>query len=163
MQLAIYNKSEKLGASRNLLPAESNTGIAKKLWKGTWARRHHPHYININLIRHWLQECDEKHYDPCSVDLNLSTANFAMYLLDTEQGCLVSTSLHERSYVALSYVWGLVSTLKTTLKRLEEFKQPGSLRSRLREIPRTIRDTMALVRNLGMKYLWVGLSLYNLR
>jgi hypothetical protein len=57
--------------------------------------------------------------------------------------------------VALSYVWGKDQVLKTTRKTLAEFKEAGLLLKRQHEIPKTIGDTVLLVRELGQRYLWV--------
>lgn len=58
-------------------------------------------------------------------------------------------------YACLSYVWGGAKTLKTEKESLNSLKEENSLEARRDEIPRTIRDTIDLVHQLGIPYLWV--------
>lgn len=55
----------------------------------------------------------------------------------------------------MSYVWGGAKTLKTEKESLNSLKEENSLEARRDEIPRTIRDTINLVDQLGIPYLWV--------
>lgn len=59
--------------------------------------------------------------------------------------CL-SENASSEEYLALSYVWGQIKTLKTTKATIESFKQSGSLREDqiAAQIPRTIQDEIAL-------------------
>lgn len=56
------------------------------------------------------------------------------------------------AYVALSYVWGGVKFLQTTMKNLKTLSRSGSLRRHWR-IPRVMRDAMTLVKGMGLRYL----------
>lgn len=70
-----------------------------------------------------------------------------IFLVDVFENALVPYPGDERSpshYLALSYVWG-----KETLG----FRVEGP--GRLPELPRTISDSMAVAKCLGIKYLWV--------
>ena len=60
-------------------------------------------------------------------------------------------------YIALSYNWGLPVEGRYTTKRntvLNILKMDG-LRQYLERLPRTIRETIDLARNLGIHYLWI--------
>jgi hypothetical protein len=83
-------------------------------------------------------------------------SNSLFLLVDTWFQCLVSAP-SECRYIALSYVWGGASTLKTTKVTLETFLQKNafSVTGLLPEIPNTIRDAIKLVELLGERYLWV--------
>jgi hypothetical protein len=62
--------------------------------------------------------------------------------------CLTETIVpaqREYSYVALSYVWGCSAGYDDEVG--------SNLRNR--HIPRTVKDTMLVVRHIGMRYLWV--------
>ncbi|KAF7538221.1 hypothetical protein G7Z17_g12676 [Cylindrodendrum hubeiense] len=58
-------------------------------------------------------------------------------------------------YVALSYVWGQVPTLKTKTDNFDMLHEEGSFNRLEGEIAATIRDSMRLVPILGERYLWV--------
>lgn len=55
----------------------------------------------------------------------------------------------------LSYVWGGAPTLKALRSNIDELMVEESLETRHSEIPKTIRNTIGLVEQLGIKYLWV--------
>ena len=61
--------------------------------------------------------------------------------------------LADFDFVALSYTWGTTETAKLVKANRSVLQQPASL-SRLL-LPRTIIDSMELVRMLGLRYLWV--------
>lgn len=56
-------------------------------------------------------------------------------------------------YAALSYVWGGAQQLKLERKNEREFQVPGALSRAV--LPHTIRDSIDLVRSLGLKWIWV--------
>jgi hypothetical protein len=58
-------------------------------------------------------------------------------------------------YAYLSYVWGGVKTLKTGRSTFGSLMEKNSLEARWDEITRTIRDTIHLVKQLCIPYLWV--------
>lgn len=111
--------------------------------------------IDINLLRQWINCCQTSHEDQC-LSSELLLPSHKIYLVDVEEACLVFTS-PECRYIALSYVWGNATTVKTTKRNLTDFKKPGSIRSDSSNlaIPNTIRDALRLVSLLGEKYLWV--------
>lgn len=58
-------------------------------------------------------------------------------------------------YIALSYVWGGVEQVETTMSNLKDFCVPGAFSQIAHSIPKTIRDAMEFVKQLGEKFLWV--------
>ena len=76
--------------------------------------------------------------------------------IDTQNSCLVIPPANCR-YAALSYVWGVptvFTTLRSNVKDLEiphVFDKPEVLST----IPLTIRDAIRVMREIGMRYLWV--------
>ncbi|KAH8590651.1 heterokaryon incompatibility protein-domain-containing protein [Bisporella sp. PMI_857] len=110
--------------------------------------------INRNLVKSWLNDCDNNHSSSCNhprsgkradTDINLT-------LIDVQEECLVSAS-SDAKYFALSYVWGQVDMSKTLKSNYDERKKPHSLATV--RFPRTIRDAMIFVQSLGERYLWV--------
>jgi len=79
---------------------------------------------------------------------------FPPILIDTKAEKLFTDAGIARRYVALSYVWGNVKTLKTSKLNFRELQEPGSLSLRS-DVPRVIKDAMKFTRLLGETYLWV--------
>lgn len=80
-----------------------------------------------------------------------TTDNFSS---DFQRKCLIEAEPYH-SYACLSYVWGGAKILKTETESLSSLKQENSLEARRDQTPRTIRDTINLVDQLGIPYLWV--------
>ncbi|KAH0426025.1 hypothetical protein CcaCcLH18_10608 [Colletotrichum camelliae] len=74
-------------------------------------------------------------------------------LIDVDDLCLVEVN-DFRPYIALSYVWGGISTVRMTRANLPRFLKQNALEPLLR-IPKTIRDTIQLARRLNIRYVWV--------
>lgn len=55
------------------------------------------------------------------------------------------------TWVSLSYVWGGEQHWKTTLDRLDTYKE----RIPVNDLPQTISDALTVCRYLGVSYLWV--------
>lgn len=70
---------------------------------------------------------------------------------DTDVRLVQTTSLPPAHYIALSYCWGKVEVIKTTLGNLEAMKQSLKVLS----LPKTIQDAIKVTRKLGQQYLWV--------
>ncbi|KAJ4988973.1 heterokaryon incompatibility protein [Stagonosporopsis vannaccii] len=126
-------------------------------------RRYRPFSIQIdlNLIQSWRRECRDSHGDCCNDRYSeaLSQHTRELNLVDVHRGCLV-TLPSTTPFVALSYVWGDISMLKTTSQNLHFLRTEGILHSGVAKdiacwVPATIRDAMHLVRSLGERYLWV--------
>jgi hypothetical protein len=58
-------------------------------------------------------------------------------------------------YVALSYVWGSVASYKTMLQNVMEHRTHGGLESVFHRFPKAVQDSIKLVRQLGVKYVWI--------
>ncbi|KAH8676521.1 heterokaryon incompatibility protein-domain-containing protein [Tricladium varicosporioides] len=124
-------------------------GVAKEL---------DPDWIDVQLLIDWKSKCHDSHKDDCHAS-RVSSAQSEVrprLLIDTVQRCLVR-SFPGVSYVALSYVWGQASTLKTVKANVDTFMEENAL-SRdeyLSQIPKTIQDAMNVVGLLQERYLWV--------
>jgi hypothetical protein len=113
-------------------------------------------HIDLALIFSWLRKCNS-HGEGCNEVRQTGVPKLqSLYLIDVEAGCLISTSARLR-YVALSYVWGQVTTFTTKRKNIQSLQRPGALgvSSISKLIPQTIRDAMHLTLCLKEKYLWV--------
>lgn len=110
-------------------------------------------YIDPRLVQQWIVDCAEHHGTKCSAKL-LKIHSSLKYLIDCVDMCLVPAP-EAASYVALSYVWGQVPTLKAKMDNLETLQEKGIFHHLEGEIAATIRDSMRLVPMLGERYLWV--------
>ncbi|RFU33847.1 hypothetical protein B7463_g2484, partial [Scytalidium lignicola] len=73
-------------------------------------------------------------------------------VIDVEDMCLVEIS-SSCKYLTLSYVWGRGNKyLALTRDNKAQLMTPGALRAPL---PKTIRDTLNLVKLLGERYIWI--------
>lgn len=115
-----------------------------------------PHWIDLETIRQWLYTCD---FDPAHGEkCILRTPEYAgmpLWLIDVVNEGIVPS--RTRQYVALSYVWGQVTSSAATTDNIASLQKPGALREDNTAIvvPRTARHTMKLVNLLGQRYLWV--------
>lgn len=116
-----------------------------------------PEWIDLRLLRDWKTTCNMKHPGRCHLfHAHDVFSHRPKILIDTWRMCLTESSSTE-PYVALSYVWGQVPTLKTVQANFKDLLQPLSL---CREdffsmIPRTIRDAMRLTEALHERYIWI--------
>ncbi|KAF5010364.1 hypothetical protein FDECE_3480 [Fusarium decemcellulare] len=109
-----------------------------------------PEEASIERIQQWIQSCSKWH-NQCHAPTEQRPISQWIRLVDVQQGKIVKASLTER-YVALSYVWGSAAPLLTQ-DTLTRYSCPSGLDHA--SIPRTIADSMQLVRDLGERYLWV--------
>jgi hypothetical protein len=77
-------------------------------------------------------------------------------LVDVVVGCVV-TLPSSTPFVALSYVWGDVKTLKAKKDNFEDLQRTGALFEEpyVSALPDTIRDAMHVAKTLDERYLWV--------
>ena len=115
-----------------------------------------PDWIDIEMMGYWLSKCDADHGGNCRRPFGLDPSGLgqANLLIDVQNQCLAIAKTGYR-YACLSYVWGGAKTLKTDRSTLDSLMVKNSLQARWYEIPRTIRDTIRLVEQLGISYLWV--------
>jgi hypothetical protein len=115
-----------------------------------------PDWIDIEMMGFWLRKCDEEHGAICRRPFGLDPSGLgqANLLIDVQNNCLAVAKQGYR-YACLSYVWGGAKTLKTGKSTLDSLMEKNSLEAHWYEIPRTIRDTIRLVQQLGIPYLWV--------
>lgn len=111
-------------------------------------------FVQWDVVRRWLVECNENHQTQCAYRLRPSVPP-GFRVIDVNNRCVVERGgFYE--YMALSYVWGsrLESACyveQATRDNIESLQVPGGLS----RIPETIEDAIAICRNLGIKYLWV--------
>lgn len=97
--------------------------------------------IDLDLIHHWLAKCTDLH--PITCTPMWSEELRTIRLVDVVNRRLVSHPGTPCSYIALSYVLGHVEQIVCKLGPLPK------------NLPKTIDDSIDLVLQLGIQYLWV--------
>lgn len=114
--------------------------------------------MNYTQVRALLARCEEAHGTVAlggSEDGDPENAGFRLQdlmVIDCESERLVPLAPGFR-FVALSYVWGTPRDDGHDHEDGEPFQT--DLRARRRPLPRTVRDAMHVVRELGLQFLWV--------
>ncbi|KAH8802926.1 heterokaryon incompatibility protein-domain-containing protein [Xylogone sp. PMI_703] len=109
-------------------------------------------------ISGWISNC-EKNHQKCSYASGTAVTNLFpgrqfLRLVDCKRMCLIQVRGPVK-YIALSYVWGAVPNFRLTKQNRKMLLNEGALNKIWRLLPRTIRDAILLVDQLGQRYLWV--------
>ena len=107
-----------------------------------------PDQIDFEWVRQCMRLCDERDVGKLNYVHKVNVR-----AIDVQTLCVVPLEDAVR-YVTLSYVWGQVTTLKLQRNSLKTFEEYG-LRPLWDQIPKTIRDSIELVRKIGERYIWV--------
>ncbi len=108
-----------------------------------------PPRLGIDQIKKWMHLCSG--HNNCRTPVLEAASEQRIRLIDVQEQRIVSATLVEE-FAALSYVWGSITGLLTR-DTLPKYSLPNGLEHAI--IPRTISDSMQLVRNIGIRYLWV--------
>ena len=116
-------------------------------------------WINLDVLRRRIALCDMNHGKRCGRG-RLSRKEDMIrpqYLVDTHRACLVHGEAVQPEYVALSYQWGQIDSLRNNTQLCKDLLVTGSLATEgvASRIPQTIRDAFAMVKLLHYRYLWV--------
>ncbi|KAI0599870.1 heterokaryon incompatibility protein-domain-containing protein [Biscogniauxia sp. FL1348] len=114
--------------------------------------------VDFQLLRHWLSHCKTSHGADCQPDESPTTDGEAYLklfrLIDVVDKKVVDAKAGTE-YVALSYVWGRDPFLQLTQENKPSLYRQEALGASNENMPRTIRDALRVVQNLGMRYIWV--------
>jgi hypothetical protein len=75
-------------------------------------------------------------------------------VIDVKNECVVESSLTDR-YLTLSYVWGLVPTMRLRQENIEGLMSIGALTRVRHQLPQTIKDAIDLVHLLDERFIWI--------
>jgi hypothetical protein len=123
-----------------------------KVGKSEYSRTVRRHWVDVEMIKSWLSDCERDHGDACSEHQRSNAEPGSLLLLDVIDDCLTIGKFKDR-YFALSYVWGTSKQFLTLLGNYDQLRKPGNLS--IQPLTQTIRDSMTFVKNLGERYLWV--------
>lgn len=117
-----------------------------------------PPVFDFDKFHRWHTQCEATHGECCNERYSEALAQQldSLLLVDIVSGNLV-TLPSSTKFVALSYVWGNVPTLKSGRDNVDALKTAGALFREPFEsaLPDTIRDAMHVVKASGQRYLWV--------
>ena len=116
-------------------------------------------WIQLDTIGKWYQMCKIVHGIGCAnPTLRKKLVGRPSFLIDVSEDCIVSAK-PDYEYIALSYVWGKISSCKLTKDNLETLQIAHALSGveTAESIPITIRHAIDLTRLLGERYLWVDM------
>ncbi|OHE96218.1 hypothetical protein CORC01_08436 [Colletotrichum orchidophilum] len=118
-----------------------------------WDRR----YINVSLLRNWLEGCHAYHGPKCNEPLTESKLPTEFRVIDTKRRRIIQPKT-QIPFAALSYTWRLATAsaerdLHLTLSNVNELKHTDALSPDV--LPEVVVDAMHLCRNIRQRYLWV--------
>ncbi|KAF2246231.1 HET-domain-containing protein, partial [Trematosphaeria pertusa] len=111
--------------------------------------------IDVELVKDWIRCCENWHGQACDLGDHTPLDHCQdLMVIDVVDGRLVDVPCSSR-YMALSYVWGGISSLQTLKTNLKQHQQPGGLVAQSAALPKTISDAIKLTSSIGERYLWV--------
>ncbi|KAK1752887.1 heterokaryon incompatibility protein-domain-containing protein [Echria macrotheca] len=108
--------------------------------------------ISLDALRSWLTTCDRFHAAHCGAIPSPRVDERPAWLVDVRRNCIVPWK-SGFVYATLSYVWGKAEGFSLTGGTLDDLLIENSLNHA--DLPRTIREAMALVAALDLTHLWV--------
>jgi hypothetical protein len=125
--------------------------------------------VNIDLLKGWLSSCRESHSSrdfggkceedgPAVGDLPDNLRLIDVGELQGEECIIRANNTQNLQYIALSYVWGEnLMWIKPSILIRDNIRitARGERTPIPQPIPRTIKDSIDLTRELGFQYLWV--------
>ncbi|KAI1496919.1 heterokaryon incompatibility protein-domain-containing protein [Biscogniauxia marginata] len=114
--------------------------------------------INFRLLKGWFSHCKASHGGDCQPDevFNENSEVYLKYFRLIDVVCKkVVDAKQKDQYAALSYVWGRDPFLQLVDANKSSLYLEGALGTHNTNVPRTVRDAMEVVQNLGMRYIWV--------
>jgi len=110
--------------------------------------------IDFEMVKGWLGECEAEHKDclpnegPFSVDLSFFRC------IDVIDMCIAPVPITSR-YIALSYKWGDCKPFLLVKSNKDDLFAHDGLKRNWNSIPKTIQDSIELVRKIGCRYVWI--------
>ncbi|KAH6714555.1 heterokaryon incompatibility protein-domain-containing protein [Leptodontidium sp. MPI-SDFR-AT-0119] len=117
-------------------------------------------YINLDLLRGWIDTCVSCHGLACETLHDAELASNSLYVdgmrfIDVIKMRLATAWVKSIKYVALSYVWGSAEMARTVMGKYQSAALYGGFAAIYDTLPRTIQDSIHLAKSLGFRYLWV--------
>ena len=123
-----------------------------------------------NLIREFLRLCETNHDRRCTEKIGIEDPFFETLMepyfgvIDIENDRLVplpfrmdKDHLQFEPYAAVSYVWGTTRMMDylTKIDNIQSRRKSGGLAATIRRLPRALSQSIRLVHDLGIRYVWI--------
>ncbi|RKL50780.1 hypothetical protein BFJ72_g233 [Fusarium proliferatum] len=123
-----------------------------------------------NLVREFLRLCETCHDERCTAQLGIEdpfrdTLNEPYFgVIDMENESLVplpymdnGNQLRFKPYATVSYVWGNGHSRQhaTRVSNIQSRRKSGGLSAVIRDLPKALRQSIALTHQLGIRYIWI--------
>lgn len=115
-----------------------------------------PSKLSLTLVKSWMQSCVEGHGEACGLSRSprFNEIEELLLVIDVEKDCIVHP-VEEFRYLALSYVWGKVDSVKLLKENFADLQEPSGVAKIFERLARTIQDAITLTKELGERYLWI--------
>ncbi|KAH7079247.1 heterokaryon incompatibility protein-domain-containing protein [Paraphoma chrysanthemicola] len=115
--------------------------------------------VDFSMVRQWLTCCTERHNDRCDEmtgQLKNEVPSPFFMVIDVDKMCLEKLT-EPSTYITLSYVWGAngENSFLTLKSNVNDLLASGSLDNVWNQLPKTIQDSITVVKAIGHKYLWI--------
>lgn len=112
--------------------------------------------VDMSRVHTWMQNCTSSHGPNCKSDEFhfADNLNLSLLLIDVKDMRLIECDWAEQ-YIALSYVWGLPQSLRSTKANIHHLQKNGAVQEMWEELPQAITDAIELTKAMGETYLWV--------
>ncbi|KAF4449462.1 HET-domain-containing protein [Fusarium austroafricanum] len=123
-----------------------------------------------NLVREFLRLCETCHDERCTAKLGIEdpfrdTLNEPYFgVIDIENESLVplpytddGVELCFEAYATVSYVWGSGHSRQhaTRISNIQSRRKSGGLSAVVRSLPKSLRQSIDLIHQLGIRYIWI--------
>ncbi|KAK4242582.1 hypothetical protein C8A03DRAFT_29175 [Achaetomium macrosporum] len=102
------------------------------------------HSVDTSLLREWLHDCRQTHKPSCSGAFSDHLAG--LKVIDCQTRKIVAVP-DDRSYAALSYLWGQPANAAATQPRQPDEALGG-------DVPQVVEDAMVVAKEIGIPHLW---------
>ncbi|KAH6857419.1 heterokaryon incompatibility protein-domain-containing protein [Alternaria rosae] len=123
-----------------------------------------------NLIREFLRLCETNHDRRCTQKIGIENPFLETLMepyfgvIDIENDRLVPLPFEEtderlqfEAYAAVSYVWGDTGEMdyRTKISNIQSRRKSGGLAATIRKLPKALAQSIRLVHDLGIRYVWI--------
>ncbi|KAI4636866.1 hypothetical protein J4E93_010882 [Alternaria ventricosa] len=123
-----------------------------------------------NLIREFLRLCETNHDRRCTQKIGIENPFLETLMepyfgvIDIENDRLVPLPFDETKerlqfepYAAVSYVWGDTGRMdyRTKIENIQSRRKSGGLAATIRKLPKALVQSIRLVHDLGIRYVWI--------
>jgi len=113
---------------------------------------------NIPLIEKWINICDCYHGSRCKTGstarLQEMLSRSFLAVVDVQEWRLANLPVDEK-YATISHIWGRAPQFFATTENIAKLQTIGGISSVLDQLSTPIADALRLIKQLGIRYVWV--------